>query len=163
VNEGTLGQVPSANAQTARTRPIRRTRPNNIAPSEAYREVGTPGNPSFGAGCSHAVLPGTPDVLERVAFYKDREGVMHLRGAVTCTPPSTNGTTAFQLPPGYRPRSGRVQLFNNVSSGGGDGDDGFIIAGPGVPPIGAITLPDGAVVIVVETQVLDGTTFRAED
>jgi hypothetical protein len=81
----------------------------------------------------------------------------------TCTPPSTNGTTAFQLPPGYRPRSGRVQLFINVSSGGGDGDNGFIIAGPGVPPIGAITLPDGAVVIVVETQVLDGTTFRAED
>jgi hypothetical protein len=72
----------------------------NIAPSEAWHEVGTPGEPAFNTGAGNE-LPGGPGVfLETAGFYKDREGVVHLKGLVHGT-----GDGFFQLPPGYRPAS----------------------------------------------------------
>ena len=47
------------------------------------------------------VIGGHP---EPVAFYKDKEGVVHLRGEVS---EGTPNTVIFRLPPGYRPASGR--------------------------------------------------------
>jgi hypothetical protein len=82
--------------------------------------------------------------------------VVHLRGVVVCTGADS---VAFALPPGYRPRNGKAQLFNSTS-GGADGDDTTIIAGVGVDP----SIPDGAVLInsANAAQVLDGISFRAE-
>jgi hypothetical protein len=93
------------------------------------------------------------DVLYRVAFYKDREGVVHLRGAVNCT--GTNAF-AFQLPPGYRPRDGKLQVFITPSDGP-DGDDRLRVVGAGISG-----RPDGAVEVLGPNQVLDGVSFRAE-
>jgi hypothetical protein len=70
----------------------------NIVPPEGWHEVGTPGEPPFVAGAGNEP-PGGPGIfLEHAGFYKDREGVVHLKGLVHGT-----GEGFFQLPPGYRP------------------------------------------------------------
>jgi hypothetical protein len=154
INESTLGKVPSAaTADLA----------NSVAASEAYREIGTAGNPSFGAGCTNAVASGTPDVFEKAAFYKDLEGVVHLRGVIECDPSNTDPNTsiAFQLPAGYRPRNGRLQVFPNAV-GTSSGSPLFIIAGAGIPAVGTTVIPDGGVAVSDGNTSLDGTSFRAE-
>ena len=49
------------------------------------------GNPAFLNGCSNV-----GGVYETAAFFKDRQGIVHLKGAVTC--PGTS-QTVFHLPP----------------------------------------------------------------
>jgi hypothetical protein len=75
-----------------------------LRPSEAFREVGAPGQPPFTHNCRNQ---GGAD--ETVAFYKDREGVVHLKGIyLGCSP---TGDSPFTLPPGYRPASGKIAQF----------------------------------------------------
>jgi hypothetical protein len=139
INASTLGTVPTA--QTA----------NGLAPPEAWHEVGTPGEPGFQGGWKNA-----PGFIETVAFYKDQEGVVHLKGTAAA------GTTSilFQLPAGYRPAPGRTGRFAASCSGGPctAGTSTIIISGPN-------TLPgfDGAIVVppTVTNISLDGITFRA--
>ena len=66
----------------------------NLKP-EAWHIVGAPGESPFTA-------PWT-DLPEHapVAFYKDHEGVVHLKG--TAFSPTGIGGDIFRLPPGYRP------------------------------------------------------------
>jgi hypothetical protein len=154
INESTLGKVPSAGTADLA---------NSVGPSEPYREVGTAGNPSFGTGCTNAVPAGSPDVFEKAAFYKDLEGVVHLRGVIECDPGSTSDATniAFQLPAGYRPRNGRLQIFPNAA-GTSSSSPLFIIAGAGVPAVGMTVIPDGGVAVNDGNTSFDGTSFRAE-
>ena len=154
VNEATLGTVPTA---------------TNLAPPEGWHEVGAPGEPGFQNG-SHNLGGST----ETVAFYKDREGVVHLKGFVTG---AAFNTTIFQLPAGYRPASGKIVLFPAICSdcqqpftvtGGATGTirpttEGIAVIGPSLSPG-----DDGAVQPVQESGVetgsifgLDGITFRA--
>jgi hypothetical protein len=70
----------------------------NIAPPEAWHEVGTPGEPPFETGAGNELPPGPGVLFEKAGFYKDREGVVHLKGMVHGT-----GDGFFRLPPGYRP------------------------------------------------------------
>jgi hypothetical protein len=160
INEGSLGQVPSANsANTANTANSANSAgtanvANSLSPPEAYREVGSAGNPAFGDGCANST---SSPFLESVAFFKDHDGVVHFRGVVEC---SGVNTIAFQLPAGYRPRNGKIQVLVGAS-GAADQDSQVLIAGAGVDP----TVPDGAVVLTVaagEAQALDGLSFRAE-
>jgi hypothetical protein len=139
INAATLGTVPVA--QTA----------NTIAAPEGWHEVGMPGEPAFQGEWHNA-----PGFIETVAFYKDQEGVVHLKGtAVPGTSP-----TVFQLPSGYRPAAGRTERFAVGCSGGpcAAGTSSVIVAGPN-------TLPgfDGAIVAptAVSNISLDGVTFRA--
>jgi hypothetical protein len=149
-----LGTVPSAeNAATAGTANIA----NSLAPSEGWHEVGAPGEPPFQNEwhdpAPAAVMPGT------VAFFKDHEGVVHLKGTAF---PGTS-EIVFQLPPGYRPASGRSVRVAAGCKGGpctaGSLALSIIISGPN-------TFPgyDGAVVVdnTVEDISFDGVTFRAE-
>jgi hypothetical protein len=156
INESTLGKVPStATADLA----------NSVAASEGYHEIGTAGNPSFGAGCTNAVVSGAPDVFEKAAFYKDLEGVVHLRGMIECDPSSTNPDTniAFQMPAGYRPRNGKLQVFPNAIGGNNTPPTPlFIIAGAGIPAGTGLVIPDGGVAVSDGNTSLDGTSFRAE-
>jgi hypothetical protein len=142
-----LGTVPAA--QTADTA-------NSLAPPEAWHEVGAPGEPGFQNGW-HDPAPAsvTP---ETVAFYKDREGVVHLKGTAF---PGTE-KVVFQLPSGYRPASGRSVRVAAGCKGPPCPSEtalSIIIAGPN-------TFPgyDGAVVVddTVESISFDGVTFRAE-
>lgn len=155
INESTLGKVPSAAIADLA---------NSVAASEGYHEIGTAGNPSFGAGCTNAVVPGQPDVFEKAAFYKDLEGVVHLRGIIECDPSGAdpNASIAFLLPAGYRPRNGKLQIFPNAIGVGSTSGAVFIIAGTGVPPVGTTVIPDGGVAAGDGNTTLDGTSFRAE-
>jgi hypothetical protein len=139
INASTLGTVPTA--QTA----------NSLAAPEAWHEVGAPGEPGFQDEWKNA-----PGFIETVAFYKDQEGVVHLKG----TAASGTSSIVFQLPAGYRPAAGRTGRFAVACSGGPctAGTVSIVIAGPN-------TLPgfDGAIVVppTVTNVSFDGITFRA--
>ena len=82
-----------------------------LAAPEGWHEVGAPGEPGFQNSWHNAGFANT----ETVAFYRDREGVVHLRGAIL-PGVQTSGTAMFQLPPGYRPASGKY-IFLAVACG----------------------------------------------
>jgi len=143
VNASTLGTVPTA--QTA----------NTLAAPEAWHEVGTSGQPGFlnswanSTGVLHS---------ETVAFYKDHEGVVHLRGAAI----SGTAEPIFDLPPGFRPASGTFIREPVACSGTGDCENtssSIAVVGSSFPlpaDEGWVVAPPGA------TEVwLDGVTFHA--
>jgi hypothetical protein len=126
INEGSLGQVPSAanaghagsadsatNATNA-TNAINATNATNavtaqtLTAAESFRNIGTAGNPAFqnawtnfGGGRATA------------GFFKDQQNIVYLKGSITG---GSNGTTAFTLPAGYRPAA---TLLLPVASGSG--------------------------------------------
>jgi hypothetical protein len=152
VNAATLGTVPTAqNASTAQTA-------NTLAAPEAWHEVGSPGQPEFLNSWvnTSGIIHGEP-----VAFYKDHEGVVHLRGA------AMSGTALepiFHLPPGFRPAGSSVIRVPVACSGpaGTDCEKGassIAIVGSNFPipaDEGEGLSPAGATSVF-----LDGITFRA--
>jgi hypothetical protein len=143
INTSTLGTVPTA--QTAQTA-------SSIAASEGYHEV-----TEFLNGWSNVKL-SVGAFPETVAYYKDQEGVVHLRGeAISGTP----GFTIFKLPTGYRPASTRF-IREPVSCAGVGCPNGV-----GTISIGGSNLKnpaaDGGVIAPPEAVdvFLDGVTFRA--
>ena len=137
VNESTLSTVPSA--QTS----------NGIAPPEGWHEVGAPGEPGFENGWSNQ-----PGPFPTAAFYKDHEGVVHLKGYI-----SGGNLVVFRLPPGYRPAAGNTLAFAVACTGGScpGGTGVAAVYGPGLgPPI------ENGVLVVGELAMLNGIDFRAE-
>jgi hypothetical protein len=84
-------------------------RVSDVAAPEAYREVGSAGNPAFLRDAATSAASRRPP-----PSFKDRQGIVHLKGAVTC--PGTS-QTAFQLPPGYRRMSGSSWNFGGDPRG----------------------------------------------
>jgi hypothetical protein len=130
-----------------------------VAAPEAWHEVGTPGEPAFqnswtNGGSSYAT----------VAFYKDREGLVHLKG--TATGGSGPDSVIFQLPPGYGPPATDPALEfaiaclcdQTVFDSHGD-----LVTVPFATGIAAIFGQNGDVELLSPaTQFsLDGITFRA--
>jgi hypothetical protein len=108
---------------------------NSLAAPEAFHEVNTAGQPQFEPGCQNIGAP-----YETVGFYKDREGIVHLKGEFDAC--STHDV--FALPAGYRPASGRIQEFfgTNVTvdgPGAGSGTDGEVFCSVGVCSLDGIT------------------------
>jgi hypothetical protein len=139
INLSTLGTVPSA--QQA----------NTLAAPEAWHEVGAPGQPGYLNNWKQ-VNPQTYNA----AFFKDHEGIVHLRGIVK----GGSAGPIFQLPPGYRPAAGKISAFLTLCSGGTcSGGVGVLgIFGTGISPV-----VDGNVVGTSGATVgLEGVTFRAE-
>jgi len=144
INASTLGTVPTA--QTA----------NSLAAPEAWHEVGSSGQPGFlnSWANSTGVIHG-----ETVAFYKDHEGVVHLRGAAIS---GTAGSPIFALPPGFRPGSGAVIRVPVACAGTGDcekASSSIPIVGSSFPipaDEGLVFSPPGATEVF-----LDAVTFRA--
>jgi hypothetical protein len=135
-----------------------------VAAPEPYHVVGAPGEPPFLNGCErkHLSLPGVDADFTAPAFYKDREGVVHLRGVLTCSAP---GATVFKLPKGYRPAPGQVLLLAAACLNGCDDapahdaerTDIVFVGGAGdIPGL------DGAVQSTGTVMSLDGLSFRAE-
>ncbi len=92
-DESSFGKVPSAaTADTA----------DALTAPEGWHEVGAAGEPAFQNSWHN--IAGMPPVPETVAFYKDHEGVVHLKGAALG---GANVTVIFQLPAGYRPAPGK--------------------------------------------------------
>lgn len=106
---------------------------------EAWREVGTPGQPAFANSWVNSG-GGAPTV----AFYKDPYGVVRLKGWLKN---GTIGTSAFTLPAGYRP-TGQSE-FAAVANGA--------FARLIIFDTGAVTLSIGSNVWFS----LDGISFRA--
>jgi len=143
IKESTLGTVPRAEVATAASVA------GSLSATEGWHLVGTQGEPGF------QNLWHNFGGFETTAFYKDHEGIVHLRGALI----DGNGT-AFQLPPGYRPGAGEVLRLPMACSGVkcSTGAGKVEILGPG-----AATGGEGAVILPAETQPsLDGIYFRAE-
>jgi hypothetical protein len=150
INASTLGTVPTAQtSNTAQTA-------SSLAAPEAWHEVGTTGQPPFLNTWENVkiALGGLP---EPVAFYKDQEGVVHLRGEAVN---GAGSTVIFELPPGYRPAN--HHFIRVPVACGGVGCPNLVSS---LPIVGPNVLPgeDGAIIAPVEatTVYLDGVTFRA--
>jgi hypothetical protein len=149
INASTLGTVPDAqNAQTAQTAKTAQTA-NALSLGEAWHVVGAPGEPVFLN--SWTQYPESPVV----AFYKDHEGVVHLKGI------ARNGSEAvFQLPPGFRPAANLTSQFpvgcQGVNCPSGVGTVAINGSGTGSNE-GDVFAPAGSFIVKLE-----GITFRAE-
>lgn len=64
--------------------------------------IGFPAEPAFGSGWKNA-----GGGFQSVGFYRDDEGVVHLRGVVAL---GAHSTTIFTLPTGYRPAA--TEMFS---------------------------------------------------
>jgi hypothetical protein len=155
VNEATLGTVPSAasaasaaSAGTADTAKVA----NALSPLEATHIVGAPGEPGFENGSSNVSFPGVQ--LNPVGFYKDHDGIVHLQG-VAKVGKAAPITSIFTLPPGFRPASGHVAIFEQSL------EDAAVVGGSGTNLEG-IDLSGKVAGAEEELANLDGITFRAE-
>jgi hypothetical protein len=96
INLSTLGTVPMA--ESARSAAVA----GSLTPHEPWHEVGAPGEPAFQHDWQNF---GDGN---NVAYYKDHEGIVHLKGHAGGDEP---GFAIFQLPPGYRPPAGTILPF----------------------------------------------------
>jgi hypothetical protein len=157
VVESKLGTVPSATtastAETASTANTANTA-NELAPAEGWHEVGAPGEPPYENGCAQATTSSPDREYERVAFFKDKLGIVHLKGVFQC--PGTD-IVAFRLPPGYRPAEHRF-IVESAWNPTANALVPLFINGAGTAPNGA---QDGAIGVTTAKMGLDGVTFRA--
>jgi len=112
-----------------------------IRDPEAYHRVGATGEPPFKNG-AHNFGFG----YSTTAFFKDNEGIVHLRGTMT----ATNAKVAFTLPAGYRPA--QILDIGVIAKGA----TGLIYVHPNgdvEPQAGSTTANYG----------LDSVSFRAEN
>jgi hypothetical protein len=151
IDSTTLGTVPTAkSASTATTA----NTANALAPPEAWHMVGAPGEPVFENGWENL---GSPE-HENAGFFKDHEGIVHLKGTVK---PGPSASVIFKLPPGFRPPAGK-KIEVAATCAGGPCKEGVFplqIFGPGLLPgfDGAVEAFTGGTFVG-----LDGVTFRAE-
>jgi hypothetical protein len=101
INLAKLGTVPSATHAASA---------DSIPQAEATHIVGAPGQPGFENGAENLPLPLPGISYPPVGFYKDAFGVVHLEGEVKMPAPGV----AFTLPPGYRPASGTLLVFEEI-------------------------------------------------
>jgi hypothetical protein len=147
INVAALGTVPTAQ---------RADLANSLPPSEGWHEVGAPGEPGFLSSWKNKGNKGT---VESAAFYRDHDGIVHLKGLVG------GGTepVVFRLPPGYRPAGGKgiyfsVVCFDGNCSASGNGSAVVYGSGLATPEFdGAVEVPTGA-----STVSFNGIDFRAE-
>jgi hypothetical protein len=172
INVATLPKAPSAanadhaansdnathatNADNATNATNATTATNLVAP-EAFHEVGAAGEPAFSPGASN-YLTGTPTANYQTAgFFKDKEGIVHLKGFVTS---GTNGLI-FRLPAGYQLASKRIIVDTAYCQSCSTGIATLGVAGPDTGPTveNAVVVNQGA-----NQQVsLNGFTFRADE
>jgi hypothetical protein len=137
INLSKLGTVPNATHAASA---------DSIPPAEAIHLIGAPGEPGFANGATNAPSEISGLSFPRAGFYKDAFGVVHLEGVV-----KTGGTPViFTLPPGYRPASGTLQVFEQSKGAG------VYIFGSA-----AVEIEAGAVLALKETVLLSGITYRA--
>jgi hypothetical protein len=147
---------------------------DNIAPPEAWHEIGAAGEPPFLGGSANYGPSGIGSSLtETVGFYKDKEGVVHLKGMIKTAPSGTLSGALFNLPAGYRPGNGKILWMNafcasdpsGCSMDSGPNTEGYVTllaigAGTAVSVPGGN--PDGLLIASAGSDVsIDGITFRA--
>lgn len=143
IDSATLGLVPSA------------TVAHGLTASEAFHLVGATGEPAFQNSWQNRT--GTAD--EPLGFYKDHEGIVHLRGRIIGGSPN-NGI--FQLPAGYRPAAGKYAVFPAACECTGAQTTNVSVQGSGFGPAdGTVSMLNGAL-SAGNSLWLDGVSFLAE-
>jgi len=118
----------------------------SIRSAEPWREVGAPGQPPFQNGWQNLDGWGT------VAFYKDRNGIVHLRGLLNTTG-HTGSQTVFYPPYSHGACDGQARIFTTQSGLGASRID--------VLPSGAINPAVIAVAYAADSHLsLDGISYR---
>jgi hypothetical protein len=161
VNEATLGTVSSATHATSAataTSATNATTAQNLAAPEAFHNVGAPGEPAFQNSWQNNAMTtyGYP-----AGFYKDRLGVVHLRGRITS---GSANNAIFQLPPGYRPATGKYAVLPAACECAAGAQSTIIaIQGSGLAPAmdGAVSMSNGNLP-PGNSLWLDGVSFLAE-
>ena len=124
---------------------------------EPVRLVGASGQPPFLDGSSNAPSVGGL-TFQTVGFYKDHDGVVHLRGiAELGKEEKPVKGIIFQLPPGFRPASGVLEAFPGIN------ETDIFVFGSNVVAEGKNV--EGDVLSTGEegtATALAGITFRAE-
>ncbi len=142
INASTLGTVPTA--QTA----------NTLAAPEAWHEVGESGQPEFLNSWTNLISHAEP-----VGFYKDQEGVVHLKGTASS---GASGTPIFRLPPGYRPANGDFVRMPVACFGAGCPND---VGALEIVSSNFTAIPEDEDAVLSPTGATDvslsGVTFRA--
>jgi hypothetical protein len=125
IDTSTLGKVPSAKVADSATTAATATKATtatsatsattaatatSISPPEPEHVVGTPGEPAFVFGWRNFFPTG-----EFAAFYKDREGVVHLQGRITRE--TGNNLAIFDLPAGYSPADQQIFMVAADTTG----------------------------------------------
>jgi hypothetical protein len=151
-NAVTTAKVKNGAITQAKLAPGTLTTATVLGTPEAWHVVGAPGEPQFLNGWKDDAAASSPSV----AFYRDPLDVVHLRGHAS----GPEGTIMFDLPPGFRPESGKIlDLLVFCSCSGGATSGSLNVVGPtGELPAeyqGAL-IPPGKLVS------LDGLSFRAE-
>lgn len=166
INEATLGTVSSAthaasadnatNATNA-TSAITATTAQNLAPSEAFHNVGDLGEPAFQHSWQNDPMT---TLAYHASFYKDSEGIVHLAGRVVG---GSGNNVIFQLPAGYRPASGKFIGVPAACECAASQTTIVSIAGSGLDPVadGGVTMQNGTLQTGGSLW-LDGISFRAE-
>lgn len=99
-----LGTVPSAT--TAATAAIA-----NTVPPNAVHVIGAAGEPGFQSGSqNYGSLSGIANTPQ-ASFLKDHDNIVHLEGIVKKGSGGPVPGTLFQLPAGYRPPSGTIDVL----------------------------------------------------
>jgi hypothetical protein len=125
----------------------------SLRPPEAYRQVGTPGNPAFGSCMGPTPWANTLGPFVPASFYRDPLGTVHIAGTVFCVVPPLPNTTVFTLPAGYRPAA-QVEFSTPEGVGAGAVAD-MVVTGAG-----NVNHGPGSVPPLVFTVGLDGIAFR---
>ena len=116
-------------------------------PNEAWRNFDAPGNPEL-----QGFWLGYGDGYEAPGFRVDRDGVVHLRGALTQNANVASDSTIAVLPAGYRPAL--CQLFSVATFDGSGNQDAHG---------GVQVCPDGTVYMYEDGDdrfvALDGISF----
>ncbi len=136
INLAKLGTVPNATHAASA---------DSIPQAEPIRLIGAPGQPGFENGAKNFGAEG-PVSFPQAGFYKDAFGIVHLEGLVK----RGSSGVIFTLPPGYRPPSGTLQVFEQLK------EQGVFVLGAAAGPF-----PVGAVVALKENALLSGITYRA--
>lgn len=146
INLAKLGTVPVA--QTA----------NSLATPEAIHLVGAAGEPPFLSGSGNVGQLAESGInLVSSGFYKDHDGVVHLEGVAKIGEEGSLPGAVFQLPVGFRPPAGTVQIYTgNEKIGGAQ----LLVFGSNTSTTGKDV--SGLVLgEVSKAAILSGITFRA--
>ena len=171
INEATLGLVPKASSAvsashavsadiatnaTAAANATNATTAQDLAAPSDFHTVGATGEPAF----QHSWQNSTSTLDYPLGFYKDREGVVHLRGRIIDGMPNN---TIFQLPPGYRPPSGKYVTAPAACECNTAQTTIIVVEGSGFAPTadGSVTMLNGSLA-TGNSLWLDGISFLAE-
>ena len=154
INASTIGTVPNAGFANSAGSAQSAAVASSLTPPEAWHELGAAGEPVF-----LNTWRNSAGSAETVAFYKDHEGIVHLRGQAEKGDPTK--PDVFTLPPGYRPASGKILTMGTdcLGSFNCEGGRGVLdIYGSGFSePAGSVLAP------IESTQVsFENISFRAE-